>query len=136
MPDDEPASIPSRRNSSRAVSKLSASEIVKRFAARATDRRSAAMKSSPIPSTSHEPAVADLAGPNVVGQDRADRIGQHHFDVRRHAGEEAAQARERAARSDAAHHRIQPLRRIAARSPGPVVVSWASGLAGLLNWLT
>ena len=125
--------MPSALSSSRAVAKLSSSGI--EYACATADRSAIdGTKSSPMPSTAHEPGGPCLPVRDQVAQDRARRIGQHELQCRLHALEEARQAGQRAARS-----RRRPT--MASRSwphccqiSGPVEVSCASGLAGLLNW--
>jgi hypothetical protein len=105
VPVDEPPSTPSRRSSSRAVPKLSASSI--EYAARMPDRSAiAGTKSSPMPSTAHEPASPIT--PLRVYSARIEPTGSASTNaiVRLDLAEEARQAGQRARRADADDDRV------------------------------
>ena len=68
----------------------------------------------------------------IVRRDRAGRVGQHEFGLRRNVGEVAAQPAQRAAGADANHDSVHVMLHLPPQL-GAVVVVWAAGLAGLLN---
>ena len=89
-----------------------------------------------MPSTIQEPASTILpvltSGSRIEPAGSASTISVLGDDLR----EEAAEAGQRAAGADAHHHRVHVAAPSARQISGPVVVSCASGLAGLANWLT
>ena len=67
------------------------------------------MKSSPMPSTSQLPASPKSPLWTIVREDRALRIGQHHFGSGRHFREVARKPRDGAARAHASNYGIDLL---------------------------
>ena len=76
-------------------------------ASRTSDRSQfGGTKSSPMPSTSQEPAARRFAGRHLMRQDGALGVGEDHGNLRRDPREEAADARQRPAGADTHHDRI------------------------------
>ena len=134
VPVEEPARIASLLSSSRAVAKLSASVMVK--ASRTSDRSQfGGTKSSPMPSTSHEPAAA--VSPVATLCARIEPLGS----ARIMATFGATRSKKRPMPVSVPPEPTPTTTAstswsICSQISGPVPCSWASGLAGLPNWLT
>ena len=93
------------------------------------------MKSSPMPSTIQEPASIIFPVVDQRREDRADRIGQHHLGLGRDLARRSGRGRSACRRSRRRTTTASTSCSICSQISGPVVVSCASGLAGLANWL-